>query len=125
MIKLIFFFLKEFIPEDRLPEISSRQQQMQEKDHRLHEVQERLGEYEQTIEEYHNTLMDIKNQLLFNERFTRMLTRENQLLRMKQAHKEKQIRSPSRQDSGDAGQGLRKEIHVLHEAQETYETRCI
>ena len=100
---------------------------MQEKDQRLCEVQERLGEYEQRIEEYHKNLMAIKHHLQFNERFTRMLTRENQILRLKQAHKEQQFKSPDHERKSKGGlkaqEKLRREIHTLHEEQETLEIR--
>lgn len=129
LILVLSFPIKEFIPKERLSEITSRQQQMQEKDQRLHEVQERLGEYEQKIEEYRGNLTSIKDHLQFNERYTRMLTRENQILRMKQAHKEKHFRSPQRQLQGSSEEGqksqdtLKREIHTLHETQEVYESR--
>ena len=101
---------------------------MQKQDQSLNEVQERLGEYEQRMEENQRSLMVIKDHLQFNERFTRMLTRENQVLRMKLAHKEQLFNSPNREvgrnkDGQTSQENLRKEIHTLHEAQKCQESR--
>ena len=103
---------------------------MQKQDQSLSEIQERLGEYEQRMEENHKDLLAIKDHLQFNERFTRMLTRENQVLRMKLAHKEQLFKSPNREawkskDGQNSQENLRKEIHTLHEAQKSYESRLI
>ena len=97
---------------------------MQEKDQHLCEIQERLVEYEQRIEEYQKILVTIKHHLQFNERFTRMLTRENQILRLKQAHiKEQQFKSPDQERKDEDGlkvqEKLRREIHALYKEQET------
>ena len=125
---MLDIILKEFVPEDTLSEITSRQQQMQKQDQSLSEVQERLGEYEQRMEENHKDLLAIKDHLQFNERFTRMLTRENQVLRMKLAHKEQLFKSPNcepgkSKDRQTSQENLRKEIHILHEAQKSHESR--
>ena len=103
---------------------------MQEQDQRLSEVQERLGEYEQRMKENHKNLMAIKGHLLFNERCTRMLTTENQVLRMKLAYKEqlsKLFKNPvhdgKRESAQNSQESLRKEIRTLHEEQERHERR--
>ena len=100
---------------------------MQEQDQRLSEVQERLGEYEQRMEENHKNLTAIKDHLQFNERFTRMLTRETQVIRMKQAHKQQLFKSPTHAEKSKDGQtsqdNFRKEMHTLFEAQENHESR--
>ena len=120
---MCLIFSKEFLPEDKLSEICVRQKQLQEKDQRLHEVQERLGEYEQRLEDYHSNLMAIKEHMQFNERLTRMLTRENQMLNIKLAHKER-LKGSNYQGTNEGGQNTsRKEICSFHEAQETCENR--
>ena len=103
---------------------------MQKQDQSLNEVQERLGEYEQRMDDNHKSLMTIKDHLQFNEKFTRMLTRENQVLRMKLAHKEQLFKSPSpshetgkSKDRQTSQENLRREIHTLHEAQKSHESR--
>ena len=101
---------------------------MQKQDQSLSEVQERLGEYEQRMDDNHKSLTTIKDHLQFNERFTRMLTQENQVLRMKLAHKERLFKSPSHEagkseDRQTSRENLRREIHTLHEAQKIHESR--
>ena len=103
---------------------------MQKQDQSLKEVQERLGEYEQRMDENQKSLMTIKDHLQFNERFTRMLTRENQVLQMKLAHKEQLFKSPKHEAKKSKGgqssqENLRKEIHTLHEVQKSHESRYI
>lgn len=101
---------------------------MQKQDQSLNEVQERLGEYEQRMDDNQKSLMTIKDHLQFNERFTRMLTWENQVLRMKLAHKEQLFKSPKHEvrkskDGQSSQENLRREIHALHEAQKSHESR--
>ena len=101
---------------------------MLKQDQSLNEVLERLGEYEQRMDDNHKSLMTIKDHLQFNERFTRMLTRENQVLRMKLTHKEQLVNSPSHEagkskDRRTSQENLRREIHTLHEAQKSHESR--
>jgi regulator of replication initiation timing len=103
---------------------------MQKQDQSLNEVQERFGEYEQRMDDNQRSLMTIKDHLQFNERFTRMLTRENQVLRMKLAHKEQLFKSPRHEagktnlkDGQTSQDSLRREIHTLHEAQKSHESR--
>ena len=102
---------------------------MQEQDQRLSKVQEQLEEHEQRMEENHKKLKAIKDHLQFNERFTRMLTRETQMVQMKQECKEQLFKSPSSEGKSKDGQTyqekLGKEIHTLHEAQENHERRSI
>ena len=82
------------------------------------------------MDDNQKSLMTIKDHLQFNERFTRMLTRENQVLQMKVAHKEQLFRglSPSHEagktkDRKTSQENLRREIHTLHEAQKSHESR--
>ena len=101
---------------------------MQKQDESLNEVQESLNQYEQRMEDNQKSLMTIKDHLQFNERFTRMLIRENQVLRMKLAHKEQLFKSPSHEarkskDKQTSQENLKKEIHTLQDAQKSHESR--
>ena len=101
---------------------------MQKQDESLNEVQESLSQYEKRMDDNYKSLMTIKDHLQFNERLTRMLTQENQVLRMKLAHKERLFKSPSHEarkskDRQTTQENLRREIHTLHEAQKSHESR--
>ena len=113
--------------EEKVGEIISRLQQIEDQDQHLSEIQERLGEYEQRMEECHKNLMAIKDHLQFNERFTRMLIRDTQILQLKLMHKGQLLASPSNlgrsEDKQKAKKALRKELDTLYEEQETCEIR--
>lgn len=71
--------------------------------------------------------MEIKKHLQFNERFTRMLTRDSQMLRAKVTHKEQQFRSSNHHVAEDVAQTaeetMTKEICSFYDAQQTCDKR--
>ena len=116
---------QEFVPEEKACEIISRQQQIEEQDQHLCDIKERLREYQQRMEECHRNLMALKDHLQFNERFTRKLIRENQMLQLKLMHKGQLFANSSNsgksEDKQRAKEELRKELDTLHQQKETYE----
>ena len=115
------------VSEEKISEIVSRQQQIEEQDQHLCEVKERLSEYEQRMEECHKNLTALKDHLQFNEKLMRLLLRENEILQLKLMHKWQLFESSSNSGRSEneqkAKEELRKELDTLHDEQESYEIR--
>lgn len=127
LISLFIHVHQEFVSEEQVSDIISRQQQIKEQDQHLCEVKERLREYEQRMEECHKNLMALKDRLQFNEKLTRLLLRENQILQLKLQHKGHLLASSSNsgrsEDDQKTKEEQRKELDTLQDKQETYEIR--
>lgn len=121
VIPLINLYLhQEFVSEEDAGEIVSQQQQIEEQDQHLCDIKERMREYELRMEECHRNLKAIKDHLQFNEKFTRKLIRENQMLQLKLMHKG-QLFANSGISEDKQDEELRKELDALYLEQETCE----